>query len=65
MLFYSCEDYFEIYSETCYAPCYVWVSQITALYEQIAHGLAPMFMILFFNIALIIRVIQQRHRMVG
>jgi hypothetical protein len=63
MLFYPCEDYYEIYSENCYAPYYVWVSQTMALYEQIVHGLAPMFMILFFNIALIIRVIQQRHRM--
>jgi len=50
-------------TENCPLPCYLLVSHFMALYEQIVHGIALMFLILFFNLALIIRVLRQKRRM--
>ena len=63
MLLYPCKNYYDVTIANCYAPCYLYESNVMALYEQIGHGLALMFIILFFNLALIIRVIQQKRRM--
>ena len=59
---YPCENYYDVTVANCVTPCFLWVSSIMALYEQIAHGFTPMLLITFFNILLIIRVLQQKHR---
>jgi hypothetical protein len=61
--FYPCENSYDDYRANCLVPCYLWVSSFMALYEQIAHGLAPMFLILIFNCLLLIRVLKQKQRM--
>ncbi len=63
MLFYPCKNYYDMTTENCLVPCYLLVSHFMALYEQIVHGIALMFLILFFNLALIIRVLRQKRRM--
>ena len=52
---YPCENYYDESVGNCVTPCYLWVSAAMALYEQIAHGIALMCLISFFNVLLIIR----------
>ena len=61
--FYPCENYYDVIVGNCVTPCYLWVSVAMALYEQIAHGIAPMCLISFFNLLLIVRVLRQKRRM--
>jgi hypothetical protein len=61
--FYPCENYYDESVGNCVTPCYLWVSAALALYEQIAHGIALMCVISFFNVLLIIRVLRQKRRM--
>lgn len=62
MLFYPCKNYYQAAAPNCVSPCYLMVSNFMALYEEIVHGIAPMFVILLVNSALIIRVLQQKRR---
>ena len=61
--FYPCEDSYDMEWGDCFGACYLWDSTFMALYEQIAHGFAPMFFIIVLNLLLIFRVLQKRKRM--
>ena len=61
--FYPCENYYDASVGSCVTPCFLWVSSIMALYEQVAHGFAPMLLIALFNLLLVIRVLRQNRRM--
>ena len=63
MFFYPCKNFYNVNSGRCAIPCFVRVSYFMALYEQIVHGIALMFIILFLNLAFIIRVYRQNKRM--
>ena len=60
---YPCENYYDVTVANCVTPCFLWVSSVMALYEQIAHGFVPMLLITLFNLLLIIRVLRQNYRM--
>ena len=60
---YPCENYYDESVGNCVTPCYLWESAVMALYEQIAHGIALMCLISFFNVLLIIRVLRRRQQM--
>jgi len=62
ILFYPCKNYYDVSIANCYTPCYLFESSFMALYEQIAHGIALMLIILVFNLALIVRVFRQKRR---
>ncbi|CAF1044413.1 unnamed protein product [Adineta ricciae] len=63
IFFYPCKSYYDEETSLCVAACYLWVSTVMALYEQIAHGFALMFLIFMFNIMLFFRIIRQKRRM--
>ncbi len=63
MLFYPCHNYYNTITNNCNLPCYLTASHFMGLYEEIVHGIALMFIILFFNLTLIIRVVRQKQRM--
>ena len=63
MFFYPCKNYYEVTINRFVVACFLSVSYFMALYEQIAHGIALMFIILLFNLAFIIRIYRQNNRM--
>lgn len=63
IFFYPCESYYDISGGYCVAACFLWISPIMALYEQIAHGFALIFLIFIFNVSLIVRVLRHKRKM--
>jgi len=63
IFFYPCESYYDFDTSSCFVACYLWTSRVMALYEQIAHGFALMFLIFIFNLILFLRVLHQKNRM--
>jgi hypothetical protein len=62
MYFYPCDNYYDVSIANCAVNCFLRISKIMAIYEQAVYGFTPIFLIYIFNIALIIRVIRQKHR---
>ncbi|CAF1089773.1 unnamed protein product [Adineta ricciae] len=60
---YPCENSYDIHTSYCVVFCYLLDSSLMNLYEQIVHGFALIFLILIFNISLILRVIRQKRQM--
>lgn len=63
IFFYPCDNYYDVKTAYCIVTCYLWVSPVMALYEQIVHGFAPLVLIFIFNFSLIIRVFQHKRKM--
>jgi hypothetical protein len=63
LLIYPCENYYDESIANCAPACYLTSSDVLALYEQIAHGFAPIFLTFIFNIFLLARVLRQKSRM--
>lgn len=62
LLLYPCENTYDESTASCSLACYLTHSDVLALYEQIFHGYAQIFLTFVFNVSLFIRVLRQKRR---
>ena len=62
LLIYPCENSYDQSTASCAPACYLSTSDILAIYEQVAHGFAQIFLTCIFNLFLLIGVLHQKHR---
>ncbi|CAF3755068.1 unnamed protein product [Adineta steineri] len=62
IFFYPCENTYDPVNSYCIAICYLFASPVMALYEQIVHGFALVFLIFIFNLSLFFRILHQKNR---
>ena len=62
LIFYPCEKTYAESIARCPLACYLIESAALAMYEQICHGYALIFLTFVFNLALFVRVLRQKRR---
>ena len=62
LFIYPCANYYDYTIQSCLTPCYLMSNQIVALYEFLAHGTVPTFLIALFSIGLWMRVLMHNQR---
>jgi hypothetical protein len=62
IFFPPCQNEYDYTSPACGAyPCYLGVQSL-GMWDTIAHGIAPTFLVAIFNVALFVKILQQKRR---